>query len=84
MPQAQRVIGCAQRTRQGTALTQRRDTTTRSVRVGKALADLPSGERAKKRQSDAACVVSVKEKYDYRYYRLWNKERCDLRHRCGY
>ncbi len=49
MPQAERVIGCAQRTRQGTALTQRRDTYTRSCGVGKLGADLPSGERAKKK-----------------------------------
>ncbi len=44
MPQAERVTGCVA-PQSGSALTQRRDTTTRSVRVGNLLADLPSGER---------------------------------------
>jgi len=42
VPQAQRVIGCVAR-RSRSALTQRRNTTTRYSLVGNLLADLPSG-----------------------------------------
>jgi hypothetical protein len=57
-PQAQRVSGCAQRTRESVALRQRWDTHTRSPCVGKLGADLPSGER-EQGDRDAACVETT-------------------------
>ena len=66
MPQAQRVTGCVA-PRSGLALTRRWDQHPRYSFVGKSLADLPSGERVKKKAVGTLQCRIYGENNNYQY-----------------